>query len=82
MTLPQPLDNKSYASATKIAIQHEIDNKKANKLGNSQTALPEATPSQPKLPHAEDQVNNDAGLITDNNSVPTVGKLPEQQIKS
>ena len=39
LKLPQPLDNKSYPSASHIAIQREIDNKKANKMVKIQPAL-------------------------------------------
>ena len=39
LKLPQPLDDKSYPSASHIAIQREIDTKKENKMGKIQPAL-------------------------------------------
>ena len=58
---PQPLDNKSYPSVSRIATQHVIENNKANKQPkcSEDSTLPEAMEPIRKSPHTGD--NNSDG---------------------
>ena len=73
---PQPLDNKSYPSASRIATQRVIESNYANKQ-SKQSTLPDET--DPNTKHEqEENVQTDKGTLPDETPNPVLLTVPDE----